>query len=412
MKKNLIFAALAAMVMSVAFVACSQDEDIAPIANNSTVKTNVKNVADGKMGFVAITNNPSATRGYELTAASQVANFQVFGFLEDGTQYVGSALNSGIMIDGDDDGEGNYSDWDYRTASDVAYWPQAWVRFQAIYPAEDASFSIESTDKATGVDFTAYAVAGTEDDGEEQKLTAVVTVPTTVTAQKDIMFAKAASNGTTHTAESNPAVALTFDHAMSQVVFQGKVASDKIAVEINDIKLKNIKQIGKVGYFGTDQALSATTTGYANTDYSIGLVATPTLGSSDVSTAKNLTAATGALFMLPQTGTAWTHTAPNKAVADAAGTSSADGQGILAISCKITSAGQYLVGDASNFETVYIPFGADWAQGYKYIYTLVFGKGTGAFDEDGDPLDTMLPISYTVSAINGWTSSTPGAIEF
>lgn len=399
MKKNLIFAALAAMVMSVAFVACSQDEDIAPIANNSTVKTNVKNVANGEMGFVAITNNPSATRGYELTAASQVANFQVFGFLTDGTQYVGAALDEGIMIDGalgTDEHAADYVSWDYRTASDVAYWPQATVKFQAIYPAEDDCFEIEETALSSN----------------NQQLTAVVTVPTTVAAQKDIMFAKASSDGTTHTAESNPAVALTFDHAMSQVVFQGKVASDKIAVQINDIKLKNIKQIGKVGYFGTDQALSATTTGSANTDYSIGLVATPTLGSSDVSTAKNLTAATGALFMLPQTGTAWTHTAPNKAVADAAGTDDADGQGILAISCKITSAGQYLVGDASNFETVYIPFGADWAQGYKYIYTLVFGKGTGAFDEDGDPLDTMLPISYTVSAINAWTSSTPGAIEF
>lgn len=410
--KKFFFVAAMAAVMSFGFTACSQDDDIANVAGNN----NAAGVKAPGMDFNAIVGTPGTTRGTAILAANKVANFQVFGFLEDGTQYVGSALNSGIMIDGalgTGEDAANYVSWDYRTASDVAYWPQAWVRFQAISPATDASFSIESTAKATGVDFTVYDPAGDADAGEEQKLTAVVTVPTDQSAQKDIMFAKAASDGADHTADSNPAVSLTFDHAMSQVVFKGKVASDKIAVSISDIKIMNAKAEGKVGYFGDGQALAAATTGYANTDYSIGLVASPTLGADEVATAKDLSAANGALFMLPQTVSAWATTAGTPVtVAAADGTASADGQGILAITCHITSAGQDLVGTSAANETVYIPFGFTWAQGKKYIYTLVFGKGTGAYDEDGKPLDTMLPITYTVSTVNGWDAITPDDIEF
>lgn len=410
-QKKFFFAAAIAAVLSFGFTACSQDSEMTNFAgnNNAGVKTS-------EMNFNAIVGTPGATRGTAILAANKVADFQVFGFLEDGTQYVGSALNAGIMIDGalgtGADAE-NYVSWGYRTASDIAYWPQAIVRFQAISPASDASFTIESTAKATGVDFTSYVPASTEDDGEEQKLTAIVNVPTNQSLQKDIMFAKAGENGATHTADNNPSVGLTFDHAMSQIVFKGKVASDKINVSISDIKIMNVKAQGKVGYFGTNQALSATTTGYANTDYSIGLVAAPTLGASDITTAKDLSAANGALFMLPQTVAAWATTAAVPVtVDDADGTASADGQGILAITCHITSAGQDLVGTSAADETVYLPFGISWAQGKKYIYTLVFGNGTGAYDEDGELIDTMLPITYSVNTVNGWDAITPDDIEF
>ena len=394
-------AAIAAAMVSFGFIACSQDEDINPNVNYNPVNSEVKNAAPGQIAFTAITNQGPATRGIEVAGANQVENFQVFGFLTDGTQYVGAALDEGIMIDGalgTGEHAADYVSWDYRTASDVAYWPQATVKFQAIYPAEDDCFEIEETALSSN----------------NQQLTAVVTVPTTVADQKDIMFAKTSADGTTHTSESNPAVGLTFDHAMSQIVFKGKVASDKISVTVSDIAIKNVIAEGKVGYFGASQALSSDVTGkYKNTDYSIGLVETPTLGASDVSTAKNLTATNGALFMLPQANTAWTTTAAEPVtVAAAAGSVSSNGQGILAITCHIASAGQDLVGTSSEHETVYIPFAYTWQQGYKYIYTLVFGKGSGAFDEDGNPLDTMLPISYTVSSINGWTAGATEPIEF
>ncbi len=418
--KKFIYVAAMAAVMSLGFTACSQDDDISGVvSNNKAVGVNVP-----EMGFNATVGTPSTSRGTAILAANKVANFQVFGFLDDGTQYVGSSLKNGIMIDGTlgtGDDAANYVSWGYRTASDVAYWPQANVRFQAISPAEDTSISIDETALATGVDFSGYTPAGTA-DCKEQKLTATVTVPTTVANQKDIMFAKTGEDGTTHTASANAAVGLSFDHALSQVVFSGKVASDKIAVDINDIKVMNAYQKGKVGYFGTNQALAASTSGYfANQDFSIGLAdhdgetegIQTTLGAANTSTAKNLTATDGALFMIPQTVSAWATTAASAVtVAAAEGTESANGQGILAISCKITSAGQYLVGDADNYQTVYIPFAINWAQGKKYIYTLVFGKGSGAFDEDGKPLDTMLPITYTVSSVTAWDEVTPDAIEF
>ena len=384
MNKKFFIAAMAAVV-SFGMISCSQDDDIANVASNNN---KIENSAPGRIEFTGLVANSPATRGTAITAAADVANFQVFGFLADGTQYVGSALNSGIMIDK------NGANWDYRTASDVAYWPKAVVNFQAISPASDASFSIEETDL----------------ESNNQRLTAIVNVPTDQSAQKDIMFAKTSEDGNDHTADSNPAVGLTFDHAMSQVVFKGKVASDKISVTVADIKIMNAYQEGKVGYFGASQALSSDLTGhYANQDYSAGLVADPTLNAANVSTAKDLSAADGALFMLPQTVTKWATVAGTPVtVAAAEGTASANGQGILAIKCTITSAGQTLVND----EYVYIPFEISWLQGKKYIYTLVFGKGTGAFDEDGEPLDSMLPITYTVSAVNAWTDVTPDDIEF
>ena len=50
--------------------------------------------------------------------------------------------------------------------------------------------------------------------------------------------------------------------------------------------------------------------------------------------------------------------------------------------------------------------------GKKYTYTLIFGNGTGGYDENGDPLTNLVPITYTVSAAEDWTPVDGGEVAF
>lgn len=60
---------------------------------------------------------------------------------------------------------------------------------------------------------------------------------------------------------------------------------------------------------------------------------------------------------------------------DAANTAN---QSYLKITCKIKQSGAYLVGSDSEYKDLYVPFGADWQPGKRYIYTLIFGGGYNA----------------------------------
>jgi hypothetical protein len=134
----------------------------------------------------------------------------------------------------------------------------------------------------------------------------------------------------------------------------------------------------------------------------VGLVEDKSITST---TAKNLTATDGALLMLPQTVTPWATTAGSPVTTAAA---DAAHNAYLKIRCTIISGAVTLVDN----DYVYIPFSVNWQQGKKYTYTLVFGAGSGGFDENGNPLDNMLPISYTVAAADDWTDIDGGNISF
>ena len=71
-----------------------------------------------------------------------------------------------------------------------------------------------------------------------------------------------------------------------------------------------------------------------------------------------------------------------------------------------------------NDEDVYIPFdlatanSKNWELGKKYTYTLIFGNGSGGYDENGDPLTNLVPITYTVTAADDWTPVDGGEVAF
>lgn len=398
MKKFFFFVAIATMTM-VGFASCSNDDGIGPDNNNVQTSKYGKNVMAWNITQDGFTRGTATTA---LNFLARISNFQVLGYYSDGSgKYVGAAATpaAGIVINGDGEGA-----WDYADPTQLQYWPSGNLDFQAITPATDASITLVNTvdDSTPGEVYP--------------RLTANVTVPSTVADQKDIMFAS--TTGVNNAATGTP-VGLTFKHALSQVVFQGRVAKPTITAVVDEITVCNVYNAGNVGYRAALTTLDAATSGTATHNFSVGLIegadaaATTAARTMTSVTAQNLTNGNGALMMIPQTQVAWTHTAPEKAIADATGS-------YLKIKCKVqdNNSGTWLIGAASGvdeFEYVYIPFNLTtiaWELGKKYTYTLVFGNGSGGYDEDGEPLTNMVPITYTVTAADDWTAVDGGSVEF
>ena len=59
---------------------------------------------------------------------------------------------------------------------------------------------------------------------------------------------------------------------------------------------------------------------------------------------------------------------------------------------KLTQKEQYVIGSASEYQTIYVPFNngtEGWEPGKRYIYTLTFG---GGYDKDGNLI--LAPITF------------------
>ena len=68
----------------------------------------------------------------------------------------------------------------------------------------------------------------------------------------------------------------------------------------------------------------------------------------------------------------------------------------LEITCKIIQNDVHVFGSATEYKTLYVPFGATWQPGKRYIYTLIFG---GGYDADGNPI--LQPINFE-AAVDDW----------
>ena len=336
-----------------------------------------------------VTQQGALSRGTETNSGNfqnQIKDFQVWAYFDkaatgtgvtSGGLYVGDSHTVGTKVNGDSNGA-----WSYDDVTKQQYWPAttAPLNFQAITPYAHSSFTIENTPDVA--------------DPKLAHVTANVTVPTTVADQQDIMFAKA-DNQTRET--NSQTVGLNFQHGMSQVVFSGKLASDKIEATVHGIEIHNLHNTGKVGYMGTNAELQAQTTGVAGTTFAAGLVDNPVVNSSSQATV--LSAENGALFMIPQTVAKWTTTAKNPVPTSEA---DANHNSYLKVTCTVKdkASGVVLVNNGS----IYIPLDVNWQQGKKYSYTLVFGQGEQGFKPDGSHDDNLLQIKYSVSAEN-WNAA-------
>ena len=358
MKKStvMLWAIFGALLMG-----CSDEE----IAN---VETSSRNA----IGFNVL-SNAAETRAIPTTPDNLTStDFDVFAFTTDGTAFMGKVDtefgHDGVNI------VYNNGKWDYKNASDLRYWPTGALDFYAFNPGT------VSPDMWTNYMW--------EVDGTSQKIRYTCSdeykngVP-----NYDVMYAMA--KGRTK-AMDNGIVKFNFKHILSQVVFKAKTEYANMQVDIKEIKIYNVKIAGVF----TLPAAADGTGSWSDLDdlpsgvsdlYNLTVVQNVNITVNGNATVTDITTDTPMLNR-PQTLTAWnvsetatkTTTQANEAK-----------QCYLSISCKIRQSGAYLLGSASEYKTIYVPFGDTWEQGKRHIYTLIFG---GGYNDQGEAV--LNPIQF------------------
>jgi len=349
---------------------CSDEE----IAN---VETSSRNA----IGFNVL-SNAAETRAIPTTPSNLTdTDFDVLAFTADGTAFMGKVDtefgHDGVNI--------VYKDnkWDYKNAGDLRYWPTEPLDFYAFNPgtvSEDMMINYMW-----------------ETSGTEQKIWYTCIDEYGVNkghANYDVMYAMV--KGQTKDM-NNGVVKFNFKHILSQVVFKAKTEYDNMQVDINMIKIHNVK----MGGFFTLPATADGTGSWSdfndlpNEASGLGkfiVVKDANIPVESNTTATDISTATPMLNR-PQELTAWkvseTGTKTKEQADDAK-------QCYLEIACKIRQNGVYLLGSADNYGTIYVPFGDTWKPGKRHIYTLIFG---GGYDDQGKAV--LNPIQFGAET-TGW----------
>ena len=370
MKKSTV---MLGAIFGTLLMGCSDEE----IAN---VETSSRNA----IGFNVL-SNAAETRATPTTPDNlKNTDFDVFAFTGDGTAFMGKVDtefgHDGVNI------VYNNGKWDYKNASDLRYWPTGALDFYAFNPgtvSEDMmmNYMWEASGTVQKISYTCIDEYGAN----------------TGHANYDVMYAMA--KGQTKDM-NNGIVKFNFKHILSQVVFKAKTQYDNMQVDINMIKIHNVN----MGGFFT---LPATADGTGSWSDPADLPSEVSgLGKFTVVKDVNITvksntiatdiSTTTPMLNRPQELTAWkvSETATkSKLEADNAK------QCYLEIACKIRQSGAYLLGSASEYKTIYVPFGDTWEQGKRHIYTLIFG---GGYDDQGEAV--LNPIQFDAET-TGWVDA-------
>ncbi|MBX9088581.1 fimbrillin family protein [Bacteroides cellulosilyticus] len=365
MKKStvMLWAIFGALLMG-----CSDEE----IAN---VETSSRNA----IGFNVL-SNAAETRAIPTTPDNLTStDFDVFAFTTDGTAFMGK-------VDTDFGHDGvkivyKNGKWDYDDANDLRYWPTEALDFYAFNPgtvSEDMMvfYSWEATKDVQKISYTCMDEYGSG----------------TTHANYDVMYAMA--KGQTKDM-NNGIVKFNFKHILSQVVFKAKTQYDNMQVDIDVIKIHNFKFAGAF----TLPAAADGTGSWSSSDlafpHAFTVVKNANITVNSNTEATDITTNTP-MLNIPQELTAWkvSETATkSKLEADNAK------QCYLEIACKIRQSGAYLLGSASEYKTIYVPFGDTWEQGKRHIYTLIFG---GGYDDQGEAV--LNPIQFDAET-TGWVDA-------
>lgn len=365
MKKStvMLWAIFGALLMG-----CSDEE----IAN---VETSSRNA----IGFNVL-SNAAETRATPTTPSNLTStDFDVFAFTADGTAFMGKNdtefEHDGVKI------VYKNGKWDYDNASDLRYWPTEALDFYAFNPgtvSEDmmAFYSWEATKDVQKISYACMDEYGSG----------------TTHANYDVMYAMA--KGQTKDM-NNGIVKFNFKHILSQVVFKAKTQYDNMQVDIDVIKIHNFKFAGAF----TLPAAADGTGSWSSSDlafpHAFTVVKNANITVNSNTEATDITTNTP-MLNIPQELTAWkvSETATkSKLEADNAK------QCYLEIACKIRQSGAYLLGSASEYKTIYVPFGDTWEQGKRHIYTLIFG---GGYDDQGEAV--LNPIQFDAET-TGWVDA-------
>ena len=363
MKKStvMLWAIFGALLMG-----CSDEE----IAN---VETSSRNA----IGFNVL-SNAAETRATPTTTSNLTStDFDVFAFTADGTAFMGKVDteygHDGVNI--------VYKDnkWDYKNANDLRYWPSEALDFYAFNPgtvSEDMSA------------FYRWEASGTS---QKISYTCIDEYGAGTHANYDVMYAIA--KGQTK-ATNNGVVKFKFKHILSQVVFKAKTQYANMRVDIRDIKIHNIRFSGVF----TLPAAADGTGSWSSPDltfpHAFTVVKDKSITVEGNTTATDISTSSP-MLNIPQELTAWTVSGASKTKKGADDAK----QCYLEISCKIQQSGVYLLGSASEYKTIYVPFGDTWVAGKRHIYTLIFG---GGYTDQGKAV--LNPIQFDAET-TGWVEA-------
>ena len=363
MKKStvMLWAIFGALLMG-----CSDEE----IAN---VETSSRNA----IGFNVL-SNAAETRATPTTNTNlKNTDFDVFAFTADGTAFMGKVDteygHDGVNI--------VYKDnkWDYKNANDLRYWPSEALDFYAFNPgtvSEDMSA------------FYRWEASGTS---QKISYTCIDEYGAGTHANYDVMYAIA--KGQTK-ATNNGVVKFKFKHILSQVVFKAKTQYANMRVDIRDIKIHNIRFSGVF----TLPAAADGTGSWSSPDltfpHAFTVVKDKSITVEGNTTATDISTSSP-MLNIPQELTAWTVSGASKTKKGADDAK----QCYLEISCKIQQSGVYLLGSASEYKTIYVPFGDTWVAGKRHIYTLIFG---GGYTDQGEAV--LNPIQFDAET-TGWVDA-------
>lgn len=262
----------------------------------------------------------------------------------------------------------------------MAYWPtEGDVDFYAVSPAISDGLVL---DNGFAYDMTSVA-----------KTISYRTVDEYITTgtNHDVMYAVAkgrnkVNNGTT-------AVQMNFKHILSQVVFKAKTTSSILEVDVQSVKIHNFAVGGKFTLPEEDPKMSDWTLSPLMGAYTVKLNAANVKTNDAV---VDLSDMNSPLMMIPQQLKKWSTYSAGAAVSKHEANTKKECY--LEISMKLKQNDSYLIGSATAYKTVYVPFdnGEDgWQPGKRYIYTLIFG---GGYDDQGEPI--LSPIKFEAATTN------------
>lgn len=361
---------MTAAMTAVLLTGCSSDEEI----------INIETSAKNAIGF-NIVSNSAETKATPITPNNlTTTDFDVFAFTANGTAFMGKADtefgHDGVNI------KYNNGKWDYNDPNDLRYWPSEPLDFYAFNPGTVSADMFQN-----------YMW---EVDGTTQKIWYTCSDEYSggngTHANYDVMYAIAKGQKKD---TNNGIVKLNFKHILSQVVFKAKTQYDNMQVDIQEIKIHNIKLGGTFTLPAADGE-----TGSWSLNELLGLGTLTVVKDKSIKAEGKNTEATDIstntpMLNIPQTLTAWNVSGASK-TKEGADTAK---QCYLEISCKIQQSGAYLLGSATEYKTIYVPFGATWEPGKRYIYTLIFG---GGYDDQGEAV--LKPIEFDAE-VTGWTDA-------
>lgn len=354
MKRSLLFAAIAA----VAFSSCSKDD---AISINETSKG---------IGF-GVLNNKVQSRATETTVAN-IGGFSVYAYAhavgENANYITGTPYYNGVSITVDATGGCTYTD-----GTKQKMWP-----------------------KTEQLDFLAYSPA---DYGLYLTGTVSVDMSAKLEAnnQQDLVVAKKLNES--GVGVDNYKTEMKFNHALSQIKFKAVSKYSTVNFKVKSIKITgvNLQGITNLTTWAYAAPNGATNTGNGLEWVMAGEVGNVAFGAKTTetinTTAVDLTAANGALMVIPQTLKGGAAIEKGVVTVENILTDKTKSYIVIEYSATDKETGAVLVTNGRCAA----PVSTDLKAGLRYVYTMTLaGKGDGGTTED-----KLYPIDFTCT-VEGW----------